>query len=91
MRRFVILGVVLGLGAIFVRALGPKLHERMAVACERMLDRMPDEFPPKKMLRGIEETRADTARILAMLEGRAQPVTSTAPGLTPSAVASDVA
>ncbi len=31
---------------------------------------MPDEFPPKRILRSIEETRDHTARILRLLEER---------------------
>jgi hypothetical protein len=33
-----------------------------------MFERMPDAFPPKKMMRGIEDIRAKTARILDLLE-----------------------
>ena len=50
------------------RRLAPKLHARLLVRCERMFDQMPDEFPPKRMLRGIEELRADSARALELLE-----------------------
>ncbi|HET9324532.1 MAG TPA: hypothetical protein VFO03_11700 [Gaiellaceae bacterium] len=33
---------------------------------------MPDTFPPKRMMRGIEEIRANTARTLELLEEREQ-------------------
>ena len=36
--------------------------------CERMFEQMPDDFPPKRMLRGIEETRSNTARLLELSE-----------------------
>jgi hypothetical protein len=42
------------------------------VGCERMFEQMPDDFPPKRMMRGIEETRANSARTLALLEAREQ-------------------
>ena len=40
--------------------------------CERMFEQLPDTFPPKRMMRGIEEIRANSARTLALLEAREQ-------------------
>jgi hypothetical protein len=41
---------------------------------------MPDTFPPKRMMRGIEETRANAARILEFLEaGQEKSDTAQAP------------
>jgi hypothetical protein len=40
----------------------------MLAACERMFEQVPENFPPKRMLRGIEEIRANTARRLELLE-----------------------
>ena len=57
-------------GGMAARSLGPKLRERCMAGCERMFEQMPDDFPPKRMLRGIEESRANTARILELLEER---------------------
>jgi hypothetical protein len=37
--------------------------------CERMLARMPDDAPPKRMFRTLEVIRENTERILARLEG----------------------
>lgn len=68
MRRFVILGALVGVGILALRTRVPKLHERLMARCEGMFDRMPDSFPPKQMLRGIDEIRANTARILELLE-----------------------
>lgn len=68
MRRFVIFGVLVGLGILATRARVPRLHERLMARCEGMFDRMPDSFPPKRMLGGIDEIRANTARILELLE-----------------------
>lgn len=67
------IGVALaGVGVLAARALAPRLHARLIAGCERMFEQMPDEFPPKRMLRGIEEIRANSARTLALLEAREQ-------------------
>ena len=68
MRRIVIVGAIVGVGVLLVRARVPKLHERLVARCESMFERMPDTFPPKKMMRGIEEIRVKTGRILELLE-----------------------
>ena len=72
MRRIVIVGSLAGVGVLIARALGPKLHERLMARCEGMFEQMPDDFPPKRMMRGIEEIRANTARTLELLEERKQ-------------------
>jgi hypothetical protein len=36
--------------------------------CHDMFDRMPEDFPTKRMMRGIEEIREQNARILLHLE-----------------------
>ena len=59
-----------GVGVLALRALAPKLHARLLVACEHMFDEAPDNFPPKRMLRDIEEIRANSARTLVLLEER---------------------
>lgn len=68
MRRIVIVGGLVGVGVLLVRARVPRLHERLVARCEAMFERMPDTFPPKKMMRGIEEIRVKTGRILELLE-----------------------
>jgi hypothetical protein len=72
MRRIATAAVLTGVGVLFARAVLPKLklHERSMAACERMFEQMPEDFPPKRMMRGIEEIRANTARTLELLEGR---------------------
>ena len=72
MRRGAIGVALTGVGALVARALAPKLHARLVAGCERMFEQMPDTFPPKRMLRGIEEIRATSARTLALLEAREQ-------------------
>lgn len=73
-----------------VRRLVPKLHARLLAGCERMFEQMPDEFPPKRILRGIEEIRADSARALELLEKheRARETTGPSDVTSRSAVAS---
>ena len=61
-----------GVGVLAARALAPRFHARLMAGCERMFEQMPDEFPPKRMLLGIEETRANSLRTLALLEAREQ-------------------
>ena len=72
MRRIVMVGAVMGAGILIVRARAPKLHERLMARCESMFERMPDTFPPKQMMRGIEEIRVKTGRILELLETRTE-------------------
>lgn len=76
--RIAIGAALTGVGVLVARAFAPKLHARLMAKCERMFEQMPDSFPPKQMLRGIEEIRANTARTLALLEesapaGRGEP------------------
>jgi hypothetical protein len=68
MRRIAIGAALAGFGVLAVRRLAPKLHERLMAGCERMFEQMPDNLPPRRMMRGIEETRANSARILELLE-----------------------
>lgn len=52
------------------RVFGPEMRERWMEGVERTFEQAPEMFPPKRMLRGIEETRANTERILGLLEQR---------------------
>jgi hypothetical protein len=70
MRRIAIIGAFVGLGILILRARVPELHQRLMARCEGMFERMPDTFPPKRAMRGIEEIRVKTARILELLEAR---------------------
>jgi hypothetical protein len=70
MRRIAIVGAFVGVGILILRARVPKLRQRLIARCEGMFERMPDTFPPKRAMRGIEETRVKTARILELLEAR---------------------
>lgn len=70
MRRIAIGAALAGIGVLVARASAPKLHARLMAACERMFEQMPDSFPPKRMMRGIEEIRENTAQTLVLLEQR---------------------
>ena len=70
MRRILIGAAAIGGVVVAGRALAPKLHARMLAACEGMFEQMPEDFPPKRMLGGIEEVRANTTRILELLDER---------------------
>ena len=71
--RWRVIGVPLvGVGALAARVLAPRLHARLMAGCERMFEQMPDTFPPKRMMSGIEEIRATSARTLRLLEEREQ-------------------
>ena len=43
------------LGVLALRRLGPALCERAMAKCQEMLDRMSNDFPPKRMRRGTDE------------------------------------
>jgi hypothetical protein len=69
-RRIAIRAALIGVGVLAVRALAPKLHARLLAACERVFEQAPNDFPPKRMLRGIEEIRVNSARTVQLLEER---------------------
>jgi hypothetical protein len=72
MRRVAKVAILTGIAVLVARTLVGKLkpHERMMAACERMFEQMPEDFPPKRIMRGVEEIRANTARTLELLEQR---------------------
>jgi hypothetical protein len=72
MRRIAIGAVLIGGIAVTARALAPKLHARLMAACKGMFEQMPEDFPPKRMMGGIEEIRANTARTLEVLDQRTE-------------------
>ena len=72
MRRIAISAAVIGGVVVGARALAPKLHARMLATCKGMFEHMPEDFPPKRMMGGIEEIRANTTRTLELLEDRSQ-------------------
>ena len=72
MKRIATAAALTGVGVLAARAIVPKLklHERLMARCERMFQQMPDDFPPKRIMRGVEEIRANTKRTLEILQER---------------------
>ena len=79
MRRIAILGAVVGVAALVVRARGAQLRGRMMAHCEAMFEHMPDTFPPKQMMCGIEEIRDKSDQILALLQAEENAAASRGP------------
>lgn len=72
MKKIVIGVVVLVAALAALRRFGPVLGERAMRKCEEMFDHMPEGFPPKRMMRGIEEMREQNLEILRHLQGKDQ-------------------
>ena len=72
MRKIAISAAVIAGVVVAARVVAPKLHARMLATCKGMFEQMPEDFPPKRMMGGIEEIRANTTRILELLEERPQ-------------------
>jgi hypothetical protein len=71
MKRSLLVGAA-ALGAVFVA-------RRLGRGCagfdsEKMIERMPDDSPPKWMFRNITAIRKNTERILEVLEAERPPV-----------------
>jgi hypothetical protein len=72
MKRFVLVGAAVLGGVLLVR--------RAARSCggfdfEKMIERMPENAPPKWMFRNISAIRTNTERILELLEAGRAPAT----------------
>jgi hypothetical protein len=66
-------------GAVYaVRRFGPSLGQFAMRHCEQMFEQMPDDFPPKRMMRGIDEIREQNTRILHQHEKQEHPGTALA-------------
>jgi len=65
----VLLGTAVFVAAVAaLRRFGPAMEQRAMHKCEAMFDRMPADFPPKRMLRGIEQIREQNTQILHQLQ-----------------------
>jgi hypothetical protein len=53
---------------VVLRRFGSTLKQRAMRKCEEMFQRMPEDFPPKRMLRGVDEIRGQNTLILHRLE-----------------------
>jgi hypothetical protein len=76
MKKLIIGAAVFVAALAALRRFGPALGRRAMKKCGEMFDRMPEESPPKQMMRGIEEIRKQNARILREVaeEHRRQPL-----------------
>lgn len=68
MKRSIVGAAVFLAAVAALRRFGPALGARAMRKCEEMFDRMPEDFPPKRMMRSIEEIREQNTRILRHLE-----------------------
>ena len=68
MKKVLIGAAVFVVALAALRRFGPVLGERAMRKCEQMFDRMPADFPPKQMLRGIEEIQEKNTHILRRLQ-----------------------
>lgn len=68
MAKIVIGAVALVVGLTVLRRFGPALRERGLKKCHDVFARLPEDFPPKRMMRSIEEIREQNTRILRQLK-----------------------
>ncbi len=68
MKKMLIGGAVVAAAAAVLRLFGPALGKRAMKRCEEMFGRMPEDFPPKRMMRSMEEIRQQNTQILRHLE-----------------------
>ncbi len=55
---------------LLAKSQGPWMRERCLEMCDRMLDNMPDSFPPNRMMANLESIKEQTTRTLSLLEGQ---------------------
>lgn len=72
MKKVIFAGAALVAALVALRRFGPALGQRAMKKCEEMFERMPDDSPPKRMLRGIDQIREQNSRILDHLEQRGE-------------------
>ena len=66
--KLIIGAAAAGTAVAVLRRLGPAMHTWAIDKCQEMFEHMPEEFPPKRVMRGIEEIRDQNARILRNLD-----------------------
>ena len=71
MRRLAFSAAFVGFAVLGARLVMPRPHARMLAACRNMFEEMPEDFPPRRMLAGIQEIRLNSARALMLLEEQA--------------------
>ena len=68
MRRFVIVVLLAAPIVLIARKMAPAMRARCANACERMLAKMPESFPPNRMMADLETIKEQTERILDVVD-----------------------
>ena len=77
MKKVLVVAAVLAGVGVLARLLGPKMGN---IDWEKRFEAMPDNAPPKWLFRNITAIRANTDRILGLLEsGRAEPARQAPP------------
>lgn len=77
----VLIGAAVLVALAALRRFGPALEERAMRKCEQMFDRIPADFPPKRMLRSIEQIREQNTHILRRLDEQEHRPTALAAGV----------
>jgi len=72
MKKIIVGGVVVGTVTATLVRLAPRIREGAVTTCLRVFEAMPDELPPKRIIRGIEKIQDQNARVLRLLEGQDQ-------------------
>jgi hypothetical protein len=72
MKKVFVGGVVVGTVTAALVRLAPQIRQRAVTTCLRAFEAMPDELPPKPIIRRIEKIQDQNARILRLLEGQDQ-------------------
>ena len=72
MRRLIVFAVLAVGIRLAIRKMaenaGPAMRERCSEMCDGMLAKMPESFPPNRMMADLDTLKENTARILEMLE-----------------------
>lgn len=68
MRRFVIVVLLAAPIVLIVSKMAPAMRARCADACEKMLTKMPESFPPNRMMADLETIKEQNARILDLID-----------------------
>lgn len=75
LKRLIIVAATLVATLAALHRFGPALRERAKRKCLEMFEHMPEDFPPKRIMRSLEEIREQNARILSHLEESGEGVT----------------
>ncbi len=73
MKRLIVFAVPAAWIVLIIRRMaesGSAMGERCSEMCDRMLAKMPESFPPNRMLADLDSLKDKTDRILEMLEER---------------------